>query len=218
MPQHEPESIRWHGDHKEAEDYLPAHQQKRAYISFLLWRISNVEDSARWMCVKQPPHQEMPDLLFLGVWKLRSYKMSAAEPHVVGHLYVQPPMCGEEKLLSECSASQEQMSTTHRGSSAQQCLRARLVGSRIRSHPEVYLQVVPTQALSSLLQKRKSLDKVKGEIIVIAGIGAYFWFVYLHILSKRRQNIIFMNSMLSFGIDTNECKALSPSCLYHQIN
>ena len=160
VPQHKPGSVRWHGDDKEAEDYLPVHQHKRAYTLFLLWRISNVGDCACWRCVKQPPHQVMLDLLFLGAWKLRGYKMSAAETHAVGHLYVQPPMCCGEKPLSKCSASQEQTGTTRRGSRAQQCLTARLVGSRIRPRPEVYLQVVPTQALSSLqLRRRKSLDK-----------------------------------------------------------
>lgn len=67
-------------------------------------------------------------------------------------------------------------------------------------------------------RRQCALMKIRRKITVSTGTGAYFQFVYLHILYKWRQNIIFMNGLLSFRIDTNECKALSPSCLYHQIN
>lgn len=112
-------ALRWHGDDREAEDYLPVRQHKKAYTLFLLWRISNTGACACWRCVIQPPHQATLDLLFLGAWKSRGHKVSSAESRVVGHLYVQSPMCCREKPLSKCSASQERTSTVNRSSSAQ---------------------------------------------------------------------------------------------------
>lgn len=105
---HKPGSMRWCGDDKEAEDCLPVHWCKRTYTLFLRRRISARKYCACWRCVKQPLHWAMLDLLFLGAWKLKSHKTAAANPHVVGHLYMQPAMCCVEKPLSVCSASQEQ--------------------------------------------------------------------------------------------------------------
>lgn len=82
--------------------------------------------------------------------------MSSSDSHVVGHLYVQPPMCCREKPLAKCSASQEQATTMHRGPSAQQhpavlatLEPVRLVGNRIRPRPEVYFQIVPANCTHS---------------------------------------------------------------------
>lgn len=102
---------RWQGG------WQPVHWHKGTYTLFLLWRIPNVGDCACWRCVRQPPHWAALDLLFLDTWKM-CHRMPAAEPHAVGHLYVQPPMCCGEKSLSVCSASQEQTSSRHGGSSA----------------------------------------------------------------------------------------------------
>lgn len=134
--QHRPGSVGCHGDDKAVEDHLPVHQHKRPYTLFLLWRTSKVGDWACWRCVNQPPQAPL-DLLFLGTW--RGYKMSAAEPHAVEHLYVQPPACCGEKPLSACSASQEQMGTPHRGSRAKSCWWAAGSGLVQRSTGKLYL-------------------------------------------------------------------------------
>lgn len=72
------------------------------------------------------------------------------------------------------------------------------------------LQLAPAQALSSLQLKRKSLQKAKERI----RCSCRNWCLFLTCLPayfvQTKAEYYFYESMLSFGIDTNECKAFPP--------
>lgn len=109
--------------------------------------------------------------------------MAAAEPHVAGHLYMQPPVCCGGKPSSTFSASQEQTGTMHRGSSAQWCpaVLVTLESSQAGGQQDPALPrgspascTYPGFELPVAKEEKCALMKIKSKITVSTGTGAYF--------------------------------------------